>query len=177
MSEGFEYIDASSIDVPVRKRKPKYKHKLWEAESPKDYDRYLLAASRINQRRQILLTGEYDVEMDPHAARITERNRYEIECETVFHSDIDSIDLEINDENTMTYQEFVDAFGIIWDRAYSLDDDEEFSNEETVELVKEATHLLSIGYALSKEVVDDEQRIGLYDYTMDLMTIITEFGG
>lgn len=158
MSEEFEYIDATSIDIPVRRRKPKYTHKLWEAQTPKDYDRYLLAASRNNQRRQERLYGKYNPDIDPHAGRILDRHRYEIECETVFHADPESIKFE--EIIDFPFEQFHEIFDIV------------FNNGNDIENVNELLERASDLYDLAKLLLEEDPL--MIDYVNDLSDVIKE---
>lgn len=112
----FEIIDSSSVEIPVRRRKKKNKidpsiaavianqnktDDYWKQES-----RVLFAYSRINERRQMLRNGSYNEDDNPYAHLIDARHRYEIEMETVFHSDCEMDD----DTDEVIDEEMIQAF-------------------------------------------------------------------
>jgi len=132
----YEVIDASSISVPVRRRKKKNvtvsdpmiaavrlqqqnEDGYWKRES-----RELLALSRINKRRQIIKNGFYNEDLDPYAHLVDPRHEYEIEMESVFHCD--SVDEKIEDVVENFLEEFESAFY----EANSLDEDSPFDEIE-----------------------------------------------
>jgi hypothetical protein len=80
----FEVIDSSSVEVS-RRRKSKYTHKLWEYDDEKGQARYLLAVARLMERRGC----DYAEELRD---KISQRHIYEIEMESVFHSDEETED-------------------------------------------------------------------------------------
>jgi hypothetical protein len=93
----FEVIDSSSVEVS-RRRKSKYTHKLWEYDDEKGQARYLLAIARLMERRGC----DYAEELRD---KISQRHIYEIEMESVFHSDevieddVECDDILIEDED------------------------------------------------------------------------------
>lgn len=95
--DDYIYIDAAEVNVVRRKVSTKYKHKLWKAESEKDRAKYVVAMSNINVRKQLMKSGIYNPENDPYRGLVSDRIRYEIECETIFHSDPVEDELVIED--------------------------------------------------------------------------------
>jgi hypothetical protein len=101
--DDYIYIDAAEVNV-VR-RNTKYKHKLWKAESEKDRAKYVIAMSNINVRRQLIKSGAYNPENDPYRVLVSERMRYEIECETIFHCDPVEDELVVEDCDDYDYDD------------------------------------------------------------------------
>lgn len=146
--EDFVYIDASEIVASSRggKRKPKYQHRVWEADDEKDKARYALMMSSINMRRQVMKDGYYDEENDPYAPLISTRYRYEIECETVFHSDEEIVEEAVAEQNVCNVDAYAAAI------FFDLVDDVLMIDDQHIELMDEFESLVTPG--MVKQIED-----------------------
>jgi hypothetical protein len=112
MSE--EIVDLSSVPVRGRKgRKAKYSHKIWEDTSPKGKAKYMLTLSDNWERRKNngeVGTGRivwdkltnhvsYVDDENPYIRFVDKRSEYEIRMETVFHSDIENIEIDVEEDD------------------------------------------------------------------------------
>lgn len=89
----FEIIESNQV-VESRRGRRKYSTKVWEFETDKDKARYYLAAARLMERRG----NDYAQELRD---KISQRDIYEIEMETVFHSDIEDDEHFVEDDDSL----------------------------------------------------------------------------
>lgn len=108
-----EMIDLGSIQFRGRTgRKTKYQHKIWEASSPKDKAKYALIMSKNWDRRKA--AGKVNGDENPYTRMISDRHRYEIEMEEVFHVDPESIEdiQEIDDDEVIVDEQVIDYVSV-----------------------------------------------------------------
>lgn len=100
-----------------RKSKSKYGQKLWEASTAKEKAKHALILSQNWERRKLqnkVGTGravwnktngrvEYIDDENPYEKLVSDRHRYEIEMETVFHTHVDDIE-DQNDDGVFIFE-------------------------------------------------------------------------
>ena len=77
----FEFIDASQVVSSQRKRKPKYKYRIWEAETARGQYEYYKMLQRSFMRRHGNMETPYDHLIDP-------RIDYTVALEKIFPFDV-----------------------------------------------------------------------------------------
>lgn len=145
MSDDMMYVDSSQIEVTRRKRKPKYKHKIWESEDPKDQSRYLMMCSRSYKRHVQRNGGVYNEDDDPFINLVTDRHRYEIECEKVFDVDLSSVDvsdLDAVDDAEKLCNNFAIRIGDMVNQLNDLDEEDEFFDDQVYFMIGECEIML-----------------------------------
>jgi hypothetical protein len=164
----FEIIESSSVELPVRRRKKKIDPQIaairMTQESQDEYwkreARLLLSLSRINERRQMLRSGSYNEDDNPYSHLVDARYKYEIEMETVFHSDISDVKTEEDIEA------FLDDFYGVFAECSELDEDS--PTDEVQQSLREINRLRTILDSLIALFKEDDRLHDALDNIKDI---------